>query len=214
LIERSNISVNQRDDLAAAARDIKNALEGKGKIVSLISAGVQPQRERHDGPSGAALDSAARGSAGTYSYNWRFDLGLRLAATDLLPGEKKRALIFIGTGNMGALAFEQYSLSEMAAYMANNGIVFHAVIVGGGAVSDSIRYLCAETGGRALPLYRPQGIGELVNSVVQMPSGWYTISYRSQLPTDFGRAYLPVEAEVYLMERSGGDRIGFFAPLE
>ena len=214
LVERSNNSVNLRNELAAAARDIKSALGDNGRIVSLVSAGVQPQRERHEGVSSGMLEAAARGSAGSYSHNWRFDMGLRLAATDLLPGEKKRAVIFVGTGSLGALAFEQYSLSEMAAYLANNGIVFHAVIVGGAAVSDSIRYLCAETGGQALPLYRPQGIGEMVNSIAKKPCGYYTLSYRSQLPTDFGRAYLPVEAEVYLMERSGGDRSGYFAPLE
>jgi DNA-binding beta-propeller fold protein YncE len=214
VMERSDLAANLRNDLFAAARDIKNALGDQGRIVSLVSAGAQPRRERHEGASAGVFEAAARGGAGSYSRDWRFDLGLRLAATDLLPGAKKRALIFVGTGGMGGLAFEQYSLSELAAYMANNGIVFHAVIVGGGAVSDSIRYLCAETGGQAVPLYRPQGIGGMVNSIAKMPSGWYTLSYRSQLPTDFGRAYLPVEAEVYLMERSGGDRAGYFAPLE
>jgi hypothetical protein len=34
------------------------------------------------------------------------------------------------------------------------------------------------------------------------------------LPTDFGRAYLPVEAEAYLMNRSGRDRTGYFPPVE
>jgi hypothetical protein len=179
---------------------------------------VQPQRERHEGPGSNALEIAARGSAGAYSDRWRFDLGLRLAATDLLPGEKKRALIYVGTGNLGELAFEQYGLSEMAAYLANNGIVFHAIIVGGGGagggLSDSIRYLCTETGGKALPLFRPQGIGELVKNIANTPCGNYTLTYRSQLQTDFGRAYLPIEAEVYLMERSGRDNAGYFPPLE
>jgi hypothetical protein len=32
--------------------------------------------------------------------------------------------------------------------------------------------------------------------------------------TDYGRAYLPLEVEVYLMERSGRDSTGYFAPLE
>jgi DNA-binding beta-propeller fold protein YncE len=210
LVERSPQTANMRDDLAAAARDINAALGAQGRIVSVVSAAAQPQRERHEN----ALEAAARGSASAYSPRWRFDQGLRLAATDLLPAEKKRSVVYIGSGGAGELAFEQYSLSELAAYLANNGIVFNAVIVGGGAASDEIRYLCGETGGRALPLYRPEGIRQLIADAALTPSGLYTISYQSQLPTDFGRAWLPVEAEVYLMERSGRDSAGYFPPLE
>jgi hypothetical protein len=115
---------------------------------------------------------------------------------------------------MGELAFEQYSLSELACYLSNNGIVFNAVIVGGGQASAGIEYLCRETGGRIMPLYRPQGIGELITSVSQTPCGLYSLTFQSQLPTDFGRSWLPLEAEVYLMERSGRDNTGYFAPLE
>jgi hypothetical protein len=40
------------------------------------------------------------------------------------------------------------------------------------------------------------------------------MSYTSALPTDFGRAFLPVEVEAYLMNRSGRDETGYFAPLQ
>jgi hypothetical protein len=98
--------------------------------------------------------------------------------------------------------------------MANNGIVFNAVLIGETDASEEIRYLCRETGGELLPLYRPQGIHGSIRNLASYPSGSYTISYRSQLSTDFGRAYLPVEVEVYLMERSGRDSAGYFPPLE
>jgi DNA-binding beta-propeller fold protein YncE len=210
LVERSPATRGMENDLAAALRDINGALAGKGRVLSVVSAGEQPGRERF----GERLEAAARGNSASYSPRWRFDLGLRLAATDLLAGEKKRAVVYVGSGNLGDLAFEQYGLSELAAYLANNGIVFHAVIVGGGAPSAGIRYLCGETGGEALPLYRPRGIGEMIRSIAAGPSGVYSLTYRSQLPADFGRAYLPVEAEVYLMERSGRDSTGYFPPLE
>jgi len=218
LFERSALTTGLRDDFAAALRDINSALGAQGQIVSVVSAGEQPQRERHEN----ALEAAARGNSIRYSNRWRFDLGLRLAATDLLPGEKKRSVVYVGSGNPGALAFEQYSLSEMAAYLANNGIVFNAVLVGGGLAgglgeaqpSEEIRYLCRETGGVALPLYRPEGIKEMIESIAFVPNGLYSLSYQSELPTDFGRAWLPVETEVYLMERSGRDTSGYFPPLE
>ncbi|MDR2258673.1 MAG: NHL repeat-containing protein [Treponema sp.] len=210
LIERSAGTQALRDDLAAAVRDINAALNAGDRIVSIVSAGAQPQRERMEG----TLDAAGRGTAALFSPRWRFDLGLRLAATDLLPAEKKRAVVFVCSGNLGDLAFEQYGLSDLAAYLLNNNIVFNAVVVGGQAPAEEIRYLCRETGGQALPLYRPEGIRGLIQSLAGYPSGLYTISYRSSLPTGFGRAYLPVEVEVYLMERSGRDGTGYFPPLE
>jgi DNA-binding beta-propeller fold protein YncE len=210
LAERSPQTSRLRDDLAAAARDINSALGSSGKIVSFISAGEQPVRERHEN----ALETAARGRPADFSPRWRLDLGLRLAATDLLAVEKKRSVIYVGSGAPGSLAFEQYSLSEMAAYLANNAIIFNAVIIGGAPPGEEIRYLCRETGGKVLALFRPQGIREMIENLADTPSGLYSISYRSHLPTDFGRAWLPIEAEVYLMERSGRDTSGFFPPLE
>ena len=212
LVERSQITANMRDELAAASRDIGRALNEmtNAKVVSVVSAAPQPRREQYE-PS---LENAVRGSADTFSPRWRFDLGLRLAATDLLGAASKRSVLYIGSGILGDMAFEQYSLSQMAAYLANNGIAFNAVIVGGGQISAGIDYLCRETGGKAMHLYRPQGIGPLVKGLAGIPSGSYSFTYTSQRPTDFGRAWLPLEIEVYLMERSGRDNTGYFPPLE
>jgi DNA-binding beta-propeller fold protein YncE len=216
LLERSGDTRDLGDELAAAVRDISAA---GGRIVSLVSAGEQPRRESLAPQAGITparqLQNAARGTAASYTPRWRFDLGLRLAATDLLPGEKKRAVVFAGHGaGLGELAFEQYGLSELAAYMANNDIVFYAVAAGGGAPGGDIRYLCEATGGMALPLYRNEGVGAEIRKLARRPSGCYTLSYRSSLPTDYGRAALPLEAEVYLMERSGRDGAVYFAPLQ
>jgi hypothetical protein len=88
------------------------------------------------------------------------------------------------------------------------------VIVGSSLVSEAIEYLCRQTGGKAMHLYRPRGIGELIKGISDTPSGLYSFTFNSQLPTDFGRAYLPLEVEVYLMERSGRDNIGYYPPVE
>ena len=211
LVERSNETSVLRDDLTAASRDINRALQemGNSKVVSVVSAAAQPRRENHAN----SLENAVRGAGGNTPL-WRFDLGLRLAATDLLTAAPKKSVVYVGSGSLGELAFEQYSLAEMTCYLANNGIVFNAVIVGGGQVSAGLEYLCKETGGRAMHLYNPRGIGDLIKSIADTPCGLYSFTYNSRLPTDFGRAWLPVEAEVYLLERSGRDNTGYFAPLE
>ena len=220
LIERSPAALALRDDIAAAVRDIYAAVDN---VVSIVSAGEQPTREDPLTAAGSTpatrLLTAARGNTASYSGAWRFDLGLRLAATDLLPYEKKRAVVYVGTGLVGGdadgpRAFEQYSLSELAAYLSNNNIAFYAVIIGGGVPGGEIRYLCEETGGQALSLYRNEGIAPELQKIAEMPSGSYTLSYRSNMSTDYGRAYLPLEVEVYLMERSGRDSTGYFVPLE
>jgi len=212
LVERSAATASLRDALASAGRDINRALQEKGnsKIVSVISAGTQPVRERFEN----SLESAVRGTADSFSPRWRFDTGLRLAATDLLAAAPKRSVVYIGSGDLGELAFEQYGLSEMASYLANNGIVFNAVIAGGARVSESVEYLCRETGGKAMHLYNPRGIGDLIKGIADTPCALYSFTFVSRLPTDFGRAWLPLEAEVYLMERSGRDNTGYYPPIE
>jgi len=212
LVERSQVTSGMRNELTAASRDIGLALRemGNSKIVSVISAGAQPRREQHE-PS---LENAVRGANDSFSPRWRFDLGLRLAATDLMSASPKRSVVYIGGGNVGELAFEQYSLSELSSYLANNGIVFNAVIIGNGQASAAVEYLCRETGGNIAYLYQPRGIGPLIKSAADIPSGLYRYSFTSRLPTDFGRAWLPIEIEVYLLERSGRDITGYFPPLE
>ena len=221
LIERSPSTFLLRDDLATAVRDISSAA---GRIVSIVSAAEQPSRDNPDTAPGNTpslrLAAAARGNAASYSSGWRFDLALRLAATDLLNGEKKRAVVFVGAGNSSGAAdslgasFDQYSLSELGSYLSNNNIAFYAIIVGGGLPGGDIRYLCDVTGGRHLSLYRNEGIMPEIRKIGERTSPSYFLSYRSSLSTDFGRSYLPLEAEVYLMERSGRDSTGYFPPLE
>jgi DNA-binding beta-propeller fold protein YncE len=221
LLERSPAALAFQDDFAAAVRDINTS---GSRLVSLISAGEQPFPERlsltdaagnPEPVSASSLAAAARGVPSSYTARWRFDLGLRLAATELLSGAKKRAVVYVGTGQLGELAFDSYGLSELAAYLANNGIVFYAVILGANqAAGQDIQYLCNQSGGAVMPLYRPEGIVPILDELKLTSSGSYIFNYRSMLSTDFGRSYLPVEAEVYLMNRSGRDRTGYFPPIE
>jgi DNA-binding beta-propeller fold protein YncE len=214
VVERSAATAALREDLAAAIRDIYNAVRGTDiAIAGIVSAGIHPEREQYNLASPASLTTAARGRSISYSQNWRFDNAIRLAATDLLPLSKKRAVIFITQGSLGASAFEQYSVTELAAYMKNAQIGFYPVVIGQNPVDDTLTYLAETTGSEILRLYSPTGVGGGIQSIARRSSGSYLFRYHSALPTDFGRAFLPVEVETYLLERSGRDRSGYFAPL-
>ena len=63
-------------------------------------------------------------------------------------------------------------------------------------------------------VYREEGLSDVVKELIESPVGIYQLSYTSDLTTNFGEKYLPVEAEVYLLNRSGRDETGYFAPLQ
>jgi DNA-binding beta-propeller fold protein YncE len=214
VVERSAATVTMREDLAAAFRDIYSAvLDADLAISGVISAGINPEREQYDPASPSSFVQAARGRESSFSPRWRFDSAIRLAAGDLLPLSRKRAVLFVTSGALGERSFEQYSITELAAYLKNNQIGFYPVVVGQNPVNDDLDYLVRATGGQTLRLYAPRGIGNDIKSIAERSAGSYLLRYQSSLSSDFGRAFLPVEAEVYILERSGRDRAGYFAPL-
>jgi DNA-binding beta-propeller fold protein YncE len=214
VVERSAATAALREDLAAAFRDIYNAVQGTAiTITGIVSAGTTPERERFDPASPSSFTTAARGREAGYSPRWRFDSAIRLAAGDLLPASKKRAVVFVTAGSLGEFDYEQYSITELAAYLKNSQIGFYPVLVGQNPLAGDIGYLAEETGGQALRLYAPEGLGGGIKSIARRSTGSYLLQYQSSLSTDFGRAFLPIEAEVYVLERSGRDRAGYFAPL-
>jgi DNA-binding beta-propeller fold protein YncE len=214
VIERSAATAVLREDLAAAIRDIYNAVQGTTiTIAGIISAGANPERERYDAAIPSSVVTAAYGMQAAYSPRWRFDSAIRLAASDLLPLSKKRAIIFVTAGSLGESAFDQYSISEMTAYLKTAQIGLYPVILGQNQLDDDIAYLTEAAGGKTLRLYAPEGLGAGIKTIAARTTGSYLLQYRSALPTDFGRAFLPIEAEVYLLERSGRDRAGYFAPF-
>lgn len=209
ILERSPAMTRFTSDVETALRDIRKSVD---RLVSVISAEEQPIKESLSGAWNP--EGIARGNRARYSPAWRFDRALRLAATDLLGASPKRAVLFVGSGSVGERAFEQYSLSALAAYLANNGVAFYAILPVLGNVNPALEYLAQETGGAVLYLYRPEGIGPILQDLRRRPSGIYQLQYTSRLPTNFGNAYLPLEVEVYLLQRSGRDILGYFAPLE
>ena len=213
ILDRSVETALYDEALTTAVKDVVSAMNGIGNL-TVISAGDIPTIEYIGSPSDVG-NFDIKSLKSKKSSECATDLAIRLAANGLLNGEKKRAIIYLtGASNIGTNSFKDYSLSELSAYLNNNSIAFYTVNLSQNVLPDEIVYLTESTNGNSLFVYRPEGVAPVVKDVLALPNGLYQISYISSLPTNFGRDYLPVEIEVYLLNRSGRDETGYFPPLE
>jgi hypothetical protein len=170
-------------------------------------------------PSGASLETMVRAAVDkgeNYSPAWAFDLGVRLGVTELLSSRNRKAVIFLTDGDLGPGAFRSYGLRETLDYMRNNSITFYPVYIQPPPSSSGgeLDFLAKETGGEVYRYYTAGALGTLARDLAKQKDGNYLLTYLSSRPTDFGRAYIPVEVEVNFVRRSGRDEGGYFAPLE
>ena len=212
VIDRSTRMKTHEADVQYAVREIAAAMNGKGTM-RIVSSGSIPTSEIIAKPT-ELLNFSMKQIKTEYSDVCSTDLAVRLAANDLVNGEHKRAIVLITDGNVTNGAFSNYTLADLSAYLNNNSISFALVSTIQQASSAEICYLTENTGGDSYYLYRSEGISSIVGDLLAIPTGIYTLSYTSGLATDFGRSYLPVELEVYLLNRSGRAETGYFAPLE
>ena len=213
LIDRSEKSRAYEQQLQTAVREVAASMNGKGTL-RIVSAGKIPLLEFKGSPN-VAMDFSPSVLKNAYSSDCALDLGIRLAVNDLINAERKRAIVFVSAGDVSTESFSKYGLSDLTAYINNNGISFAEISLEQGSQDgEEIDYLVNNTPGDRYYVYRPDGLSAVVKDLLALPSGLYQLSYTSQLPTEYGRSYLPVEVETYLQNRSGRDETGFFAPLQ
>lgn len=210
VIDRSVSCEKYASEIEVAVKEIAEGMNNKG-VLRVVSAGKNPVTEYIGTPDGVkdfTLEALKTKAAETVPA----DLAFRLAANDLIKGAKKRSIIFISDGE--SLTFNNYNLAELTAFMNNNSVGFSLVTVSQSSPSESLSYIVNNTAGDSYYVYRPEGLKGLVKDVLEYPQGYYQLSFQSSLPTNFGQNYLPVEAEIYLLNRSGRDESGYFSPLE
>lgn len=212
VIDRSKGSILHKTEIETAVKEVAANMNNQG-VLRIVSASKIPVTEYVGSPSlvrNFSLDALKNPLSDTVCV----DLALRLASNDLINADKKRAIIFISAGSSDAISFENYNLSELTAYMCNNSILFCDIQTSRDAVSSQIDYICRNTNGRSYYVYRDQGLSEVVSNIIQTPQGVYQLKFVSSMMTNLGDKYLPVETEVYLLNRSGRDETGYFAPLQ
>lgn len=212
LIDRSYQMRDYEEQVNTAVREIAASMEGKGSV-KIVSASTIPTTEFTGSPSDLSSFSV-RSLKAPYAADCAIDSAMRLSANGLVSAEQKRAVIYITAGEVSDVAFSRYSLSDIAAFMNNNSISFNTILMNNAAPAAEIDYITDNTTGESYYVYRPEGLASVMSDILAIPSGVYVLSYTSSLSTDFGRRYLPVEVEAYLLSRSGRDETGYFAPLQ
>lgn len=220
VLDRSLASAEYEEAMEHAVREIAAAMAEKNKksegvtqgVLRIVSAGAVPVVEYEGSPEGVSNFTCAALKSRP-SEVVALDLALRLSSNALVGASTKRAVVFIGAGSVTQNAFEKYSLSDLSAFMNNNSIWLSSVLLSQGSPDAEIDYLSSNTEGEEYYVYRTKGLAEVVDHIVDIPSGVYRLSFTSRLPTDFGQRYLPVEVETYMMNRSGRDETGYFSPL-
>ncbi len=211
VLDRSYESQKYEQAIEKSVREIASSMNGKGTL-RIVTSGEVPVREYEGSPLGA-VDFSIKSVKNPLTSRCSIDVALRLAANGLISGQKKRAIILIGTGQVTENAFERYGLTDLATYLNNNSIILSSVVVCQNAVARELSFLSKNTEGNEYYVYRSEGLKNVVKDVIDMPNGVYMLSFTSSQSTQFGEKYLPVEVEVYLMNRSGRDDSGYFAPL-
>lgn len=211
IIDRSVGVASYANEVETAVKEIVTSMDGG--VLRVVSAGAIPVTEYTGKPSGAelfTLDALKTKESPAVAL----DLALRLASNDLIGAAKKRAIILITDGNGDTLHFDKYNLSELTSYMNNNSIGFSVIQVNQSAVCEQLDYIVNNTFGEQYYVFRPEGLKNVVRDIIEIPQGIYQLSFKSALQTNFGESFLPVEVEVYLLNRSGRDESGYFAPLQ
>lgn len=212
LIDRSNTSARYEESMENAVKELVAGMKNRGTL-RIVSAGDVPVIEYEGTPSGA-MNFKLKNLKNPVSSKVTLDVAIRMCANALINAAKKSAIVYIGDGKVTQNAFNKYGLSDLTAYLNNNSISFVNLLLSQGAAESELNFICDHTEGSAYYVYRDEGLAGLVDDIIAIPSGIYVLSYDSALSTDFGQRYLPVELEAFIMNRSGRDETGYFAPLQ
>lgn len=212
LIDRSEGMRASAAKTETAVREIAASMNGKGSV-KIISSGSIPVTEFEGSPLELAEFSVLSLKC-PYTDKPALDLGIRLAANGLINAECKRGIVYVTEGKSGFGSFDRYALSDLTAFLNNNAVSFSTVLLSEGTADSGISYITDSTPGKSYYVYRSEGLSAVVRDITGIPSGLYQLKYTSSLQTEYGRKYLPVEVEAYLLNRSGRDETGYFAPLQ
>lgn len=212
LLDRSVSTKEYEQQVDQVVREISRSMNNTG-ILRIVSAGKIPLLEYYGVPNGG-LEFSCKGLKTDYAQEVPLDLAIRLCANDLIGNSDKRAILFVTAGKATSKSFAKYSLAETVAYLNNNSISFSQINLVQRASDEEIAYVVDKTPGKEYYVYRQEGLSNVINDIIDIPVSLYTLTYTSSLGAGFGETYLPVEVQADIMNKSGRDEAGYFAPLQ
>jgi len=214
LVDRSPAMRGSQADIRRAVSELYDSLTPDSTF-RVVDAGELPVISAPWGTGRTASLRAAEGRPEDYRSGGRLDLGIRLAAGDVLTGRGYKAVVYITRGTPEEGAFRGYSVLDTARYLRNNGIRFYVIYTDSEASPpEELEYICRETGGSSARLFQAEGLTGFFDGILATPEGSYTIRFTSRTDGDFGRRFIPLQAEVLLYNRSGRERSGYFPPVD
>lgn len=211
IIDRLKSNSKYEKEIEVVIKEIAQNM--KGGTLSIVSSSNNPVLELSGKPEDF-FNFSCKILKNPYKDVSSLDLALRLAGNNLIQGQAKKAIVYLASENFSKDAFNKYSYSETASWMNNNGIIFTLINLCLQKINEPLEYLSKTVVGNSYYVYQSEGLASIVKDILSFSNGLYRLTYTSKLPTDFGRAYLPIEVEVYLHNRSGRDETGYFAPLQ
>lgn len=200
------------NDAAEFIHEFSSAFAGSD-TARVITAGELPEKQSRTGFSELNVIQRALKSGG-WSRNVSFDLGLKMAADEIVTSVRRKAVVYVTDSSQQQLSFDSHDIVPLARYLKNNHIEFYVCYVTPGNPGSELTYLVEQTGGRSIYLHNPEGMGQLTEWIRRPAKGYYSIGYNSLSNADFGQAFITVEVQTYHFQKSGRDESGFFGPLD
>jgi len=208
VIDRDPSMARFEDEVSDVVGFFGNAWADKGGIgIVPASANPAPQNQKL---SAVSDDQKFAIDANTLTSQGRLDAAIRLAAGSMIPSLTRRTVVYVTSGTVPARAFSKNTLTETAAYLANNGIVFSVVTVNDAPLAPELAYLMQQTGGRSWSV--KDDLKPFLDEIPQRVSDLYAITWKSITPAEAGVREIPVTIEVQKFKQSARTGSSFFVP--
>ncbi len=212
LVENSQQMSRFSNELKSAVNSIHTQLSGFGAL-QVISAGRKAILESDFSATRLETVRAATNPVRGFKPGWRFDLGVRMAASQLIPRQSRKYIVFLTRGQLNEDSFKKYTLAEITNYMRNNFIGFYTINFGSESIGGELAYISAETGGKNYNFFASSGIEHIISELSEQISPVYMLKFVSPSEPDFGLRYIDLQVEATLQRKSGRTESGYFAPL-
>lgn len=178
--------------------------------INLIKAGELPTLLSDGGEILNTLSKSANDFSGD---RCSIDLALKLASSTLMKSSKRREIILITDDKIKNSDFNKYSLDEISSSLKNNRISLTVLYLTRDS-NDELDFIIEKSGGTSRYLFSGKGAKGLFDTYRKKLSGYYIITYDSLSDAIPGETFIPVEAEVNYIRKSGRSESGYFSPLK